>query len=226
MFTPLTPRSLFIACLFVSGVMLANPGIAQFVKLQPLTEYESSLKVFHMQKVQTQRVEFEQKTKMKWWYYIPSIGFQFGLPSINTGTSQLVNIDQTKQQNRAKLAAIVSQGLLDYRTELHQLRNMYEALKIERDAMAYALATQKLENRILNIAEESNNKKEIKPVEYIESLLRFQRNWMVNDRMERDFALKILEMARFARYQFPTETLPGLDSLESGRSVSKAKSIR
>lgn len=226
MFTPLTPRSLFIACLFVFSVMLVNPGIAQFVKLHPLQEYEASLKVFHTQKVRTQCVEFEQKTRMKWWYYLPNIGIQFGFPSITAGTSQLVNIDQTKQQNRAKLAAIVSQGLLDYRTELHQLRNMYEALKVEQDALTYSQTTQHLENRLLNIAEEANAKKEIKPVEHVEAALRFQRQWMANDRMERDMALKILELIRLARYEFPTDTLPGLDSLATVRSVSAARPIR
>ncbi len=226
MFTPPTPRPTYSVLLLVLLLATSHLGIAQFVKLQPLTEYEASLKAFHTQKVRTQCVEFEQKTKMKWWYYLPSIGFQFGLPSISAGTSQLVNIDQTKQQNRAKLAAIISQGLLDYRTELHQLRNMYEGLKVEREALTYILPAQNLESSIVNVAEEANRKKEIKPVEYAEALLRFQRQWMANDRMEREFALRILEIARFSRYQFPTETLPGLDSLQSVRSVSAAKPVR
>ena len=226
MFTPPTPRTTIIALTLALWLTTSTLGKAQNVKLQPLTEYETSLRQYHTQKVRTQCIEFQASTKKKWWYYIPQLGINFGLPTINGGTSTFVQLDVQKQQNRVKLASIISQGLLDYRTDLHQLRSLYDALKIDRDALSHFMVTDRIENNILKVAEEANDKKEIKPVDYAEALLRYQRQWIANDRMERDFALKVVEVARFARYQFPTEVLPGLDSLQTVGSVSLSKQSR
>lgn len=76
-------------------------------------------------------MEFEAKVKRKWWYFIPQLGFNFGLPTVNGGTSTLVQLDLQKQQNRVKLGTIISQGMLDYRTDLHKLRGMCQSLEFD-----------------------------------------------------------------------------------------------
>lgn len=100
------PFKISMLALLVS-LATSNLGKAQILPLYKLKDYE--IRVYHSAKVKTACVEFEAITKKKWWYYLPNIGIQFGLPSINAGTNQLIQIDQQKQQNRVKLAAIISQ---------------------------------------------------------------------------------------------------------------------
>ena len=226
MFTPHTPRPLFIAVLATLLLVRAHIGIGQNVKLFPLTEYENSLRQYHTAKIQAQCVEFAAKTRTKWWYYLPNIGVQFGLPSVNAGTNQLVQIDQTRQQNKVKLASIKSQGLLDYRTELHQLRSMYTVMQIERDTQTELETSWRTIHSIYQIAEEAHTKKEIKPSEYYQSLLTYQQAFSATEARRIAYELKVVELSKFARYGFPTETLPEIDSLYVDRTRVKQVSRR
>ncbi|MCK8495859.1 hypothetical protein M0L20_28595 [Spirosoma sp. RP8] len=215
MFTPRTPRPFFLLLALGAGLSIANLGKAQDVKLLPLSVYETSLVTFHAQKVKTACLEYQASTKKKWWYYLPTLGYSFGLPSVNGGTNQLIQLDQTRQQNWAKLEAITSQAQLDYRTELHQLRSLYQALEIEQATIADSYTTEQMEKRIFSISAEAHDKKEIKPVEFHQAQLLYQRQVTGHEQQRRSYRLRIVELARFARYNFPEETLPGLDSLRS-----------
>lgn len=218
LFTPRTPRPLFILLLTVGMMSLLNIGIGQNVNLRPLSDYETSLQAYHTARVQVLCSEFTARTKTKWWYYLPSIGFQFGLPSISAGTNQLVGIDQTRQQNRVKWASIMSQGLLDYRTDLHQLRSMYTVVQISRNADTEQETSWHTIEKLFGIKQEANKKKEISPEEYYTALLGYQREFSASQARHNAFVLQVVELARFARYEFPDVTLPGLDSLYTTRT--------
>ncbi|MVM42247.1 hypothetical protein GO730_38775 [Spirosoma sp. HMF3257] len=213
MFTNGAPALKTIALTVVTSLFIVNLGKAQIVRLYPLTDYEASLRAYHTAKVKAACVEFEARTKMKWWYYLPNIGFQFGLPSVTAGTSQLITIDQTKQQNRVKLAAIITQGLLDYQTELHQLRSMYAAAQIERDAVDELNTSWNTENKIFEIAKEAHQKQEINPVDYYQALLKLQKEYSASKARYQQYTFRVIELAKFARHQFPTERLQEIDSL-------------
>jgi len=189
LFTPPYPRPLFILLLAVGMMTLHHIGIGQNAKLYPLENYETSLRHYHTSRVRVLCSEFTARTKTKWWYYLPNIGFQFGLPSVNAGTNQLVSIDQTRQQNRVKLASIMSQGLLDYQTDLHQLRSMYTVVQISRDADIEQETSWATIQKLFEIKQEANRKKEISPEEFYTALLSYQREFSASQARHNAFVL-------------------------------------
>ncbi|UFH57712.1 hypothetical protein [Spirosoma sp. KNUC1025] len=159
-----------------------NQGKAQEITLQPLDVYEQSLKAFHTQKRDAARTEYVQTNKRKWWYYLPNVGLGLTYPisqvntggetslttrarlapSINLGTGVLANIDQTRNTQKAKLAAIDADAQFQYRVELHELRSRYEAILIEKTILKDQEITNRMENNIFANADDANRKKEIK----------------------------------------------------------------
>jgi hypothetical protein len=151
--------------------------------------------------------------KRKWWYFIPQLGFTFGLPTVNGGTSTLVQLDVQRQQNRVKLATIISQGMLDYRTDLHKLRGMYQMLEIEEAVVSDSQVNERIYQNLFGIAEEAYQKKETKPIEYNQALLAFQNGVISQEEKRWAYMNKVIEIAQFARYDFPTDSIPELEPL-------------
>lgn len=224
MFTNGAPAQRIILLAVVALLILSNLGKAQQIyPLYPLGDYEASLKAYHTAKLNAACLEFQQRTKTKWWYYLPNIGIQFGFPSITAGTNQLVQIDQTKQQNRVKLAAIISQANLEYQGEIHKLRVLYTEAQLERDIVGELQTSFRLEDKILDIKKEAFEKKEMNPVEYYQALLNFQRTFSANNARYQVYNVKAIEVGHFARYDFPfSEVLPVPVAPGSGPKVSEA----
>ena len=231
---PPTPRSRNALLTVTIVLATLNLGKTQDLTLQPLPSYEASLREFHTQRRDAARIEYQQTNRKKWWYYLPNLGIGLAYPisqsdrngtstlttrarlapTLNLGTSTLATIDQSRNQTRAKLAAIDADAQLQYRIELHELRNRYQAIVLEQENVAAQQEAARLETSLFSITEEANRKKEIKPSEYQQAQLLYQKQQLQHATEKHSLHLKIIDLERFARYRFPEETLDEPQEIE------------
>lgn len=231
MFTPRTPRSKKRLAVVVLLVLAWNLGIAQHSEqIQRLDVYEQSLRKYHAEKVKVELTEYKEMTKRKWWYYMPQLGFNLGLPSVNGGTSQIVQLDVQKQQNRARIAGIIANSVMEFRTDLLHLRQLYETALIIAEELNELLQIAKLQSTIFAVSEEANRQQQIKPVEYQQALLSYQQQRLAHEAKRRVYRLKIIEVENLARYRFPfsdsLDVQPVQDSTHSEQAVSALRPTR
>lgn len=207
MLTPRTPRPWKITVTIILTVAALIPGKAQRTTIKPLTDYETSLKEFYNTRLQADRTEYATQNNKKWWYYLPGVGYAFGGPTVSVSTDILARIDQDRQTKRAKLDAITAQTIVAYREELHELRSRYRIIELQEEEMNEHFVISKLENNILNIAEDANTAKTITPENYARALLAYQTQHAGHKAKYRQYQERIIELERLARYNYPTETL-------------------
>lgn len=209
-YTPHTPRPRFILGLLVCLVSLSSTILkAQIIYTDaaPLDSLEASLKVWHNQNWIADRSELIEGKSKKWWYYLPSVGLQFGLPSVQFGTGTLAVMDRDKRLIRARLEAIDRKAVLAYNTDLQLLRIAYQSTLLKSKELGWLQIIRAKEKEIFQIQIEGYQKKGITPEEFKNEELKNLRAEKVLDDFSTAIAQEVLSLYKLAHYQQPNEVL-------------------
>lgn len=225
LFTPQTPRTIFAAYMALSLFSCLNtilqaqntpkgqnqPEIAQNtlifkeISLQELPKYEESLRIYHNRKFAAERKEFLETTRKKWWYYLPNIGFTFGMPTVNSNTGTLAQIDHDRQTKKAKLEALQAKAEFQYREELLQLRTKYQTLLLESQTIEEQTKLFNKKSGIASIYSEGFNAQKITPLEMLrEDVAQETARIQFRDN-ERRLIKLFFDLEAFAHYNYPTD---------------------
>lgn len=85
--------------------------------------YFAAVDTFYNEKLRADLAEF-QAVKNKWWYYLPSVGFQFGFPSVNLNSSVLKQIDYENQKRKLKIDQIQKQNEYERKLTFNEVANL------------------------------------------------------------------------------------------------------
>lgn len=205
------PGPVFIAWALLL-VFSQTSAISQIVKLEPLSTYESSLRQYYLQKFQADKIEFEETTKKKWWYYLPSVGIQFGLPSVQLNTGVLAQIDRDRQQKKTKVNGLYWQAESQFKDDLLKLRNTYRRIQLEQETEPEHQEQIELESKIHQVYADGYARQEIKPVDFLNEQVKQNSRQIAFAATQRRLALLILDLELLAHYPFPKDDFIPLDS--------------
>ncbi|RAJ89864.1 hypothetical protein LX87_05659 [Larkinella arboricola] len=191
-----------------TGAQPQPPEQHDDLPIQPLSVYETNLKRYYTTKWQADRKEFETVHKKKWWYYLPNVGWAFGLPTVTLGTSTLAQIDRDKTVMKAKLDGIDAKAHYEYNEALLELRTRYRLLTRERehDRLERQL-TDPVENSIMQIHTDAFTDQKITPLEHLQKKREHSRFKLQRHERRNELYHHWLELEQLARYQMPQETL-------------------
>ncbi|WP_041341138.1 hypothetical protein [Runella slithyformis] len=173
------------------------------INLQKLEKYEESLRIFHNRKFGADRKEFIETTKKKWWYYLPNVGFTFGMPTIGTNTGTLAQIDRDRQTKKAKLEALQAKAEFEYREELLQLRTKYKTLLLESQTIQELESLLGKKVAITSIYTEGFNANKITPLEMLREEVAQETAKAQMKENERRLIKLFFELEAFAHYNYP-----------------------
>jgi hypothetical protein len=114
---------------------------------------------------------------------------------------------QSSKKNTSQLERLDAAAQLQFQDDLLELRSKYEILKLELTLLSDQVVTSKLESNILLTAEEGHKAKEVTRLDYQTRLLNFQRQKLSEEAERRRLMISVIELERFARYNFPTDQL-------------------
>ncbi len=141
---------------------------------RPLSEYDSSLKMYYSKKWIAERTEFVNIQKGRAWDLVPSVGIVFGLPSVNLNTGQVANYFQKKNVAKQKLRSLDLTYELVYNEDLLKLKLLYHRAT-EKYTMVYlGKDAYETKEKIYKIHKEAFEKGEMKPLDHYKELLSIQ----------------------------------------------------
>jgi hypothetical protein len=206
LYTPQTPLAFFFL-LSLFSLFSSNNTICQVRALEPLKSYELSLKTYYNRKWTADRREFKTLSMKGWYYYLPNVGFTFGLPSIQFGTKDYLNFRREKKINEARLEMLDSQAELGFNENLQLLRKMYESLNQEFLKVKILEEKSELKLKIWAITEEGYKKHEIPPKDYYLAKLEEMDFSEAKRLLEVNYNQKAIELEILAKWELPQEKL-------------------
>lgn len=207
--TPHTPGLIFFVLIALTLLSSHSTKAQDTLRLKELPVYEASLKQYYSRKWQVDQKEFTQINRKKWWYYLPSVGIQFGMPSVQFGTGTLAQIDRDKATSRAKLEAMEARARLEYNEALLQLRVMYRKLRIEMLTVEnddWRLLPV-IYGRIIDIHNEAFNDQKMTPLEHLTKNVEDRRRRLTALEHITVLRVKVLELEEFAHYGLTDNSL-------------------
>lgn len=202
--TPRTPRlKKIIFCMGLVISLICTKSLAQELRLEELPtleELETSLKTYHNKLWLADRNEYLALKKKKWWYYLPSVGIQFGLPSVQFSTGTLAIIDRDKNIRAAKLKSIDLSRELEFNKQLQELRNKYRILEIHNQRISTLTLIKNKEHEIFKIYIEATVKKDMTPEEFKLKELKYLREIDTFDNYQSTVEQEAHELLIFAHY--------------------------
>ncbi|MCU0325579.1 MAG: hypothetical protein MUF45_10055, partial [Spirosomaceae bacterium] len=191
------------ACIMISW----NLTNAQTPQLKPLEDYNKSLKYYHNKLWTAERKEFTDLNIKSFFYYLPNIGLQFGLPSIQFGLKDLLNYKREKKIFDSKLKSLDLTANVNLNEALQALQIEYNKTLVVSDRLKAFQAVTAIKKKIWNITQECCKKNECQPTECYKTELE------ITERSEQEFLLiaelriKILEIEKLAKYNLPEEKI-------------------
>ncbi len=207
--TPRTPRlkkiaGLALLCISWNLTLSQNPKNG-LIDLKNLETYEQSLTDFYVKKWKSERSEFEIVNEKKIWQYLPSVGIQFGLPSINYNPYQLFQARQDKKILAAKVQSIDKKYLLEYQDQIQAIRNEYVKIQLEIEALKREEKRLQNETKFFNdFTSNEEHDKIITPKEFRVKIMEMEEKSNNYEKMKDIIALKILDFYKLSKYQLPT----------------------
>ncbi len=192
---------------YIFLLLFLLPGIIQAQQLPPLDSLEASLKLYYNKSWTAERAEFTDIQRGKSWNLVPSVGLVFGLPSVNLNTGQIANYMERKAVNKAKLKSMdLKYGVL-LNEELQKLRIEYRKLEKHKEKAGADAQLMKIKQEIFSIYQEAYDKKEMKPLEFLQKKLEHETTVQEALLREKDYQIAVLELMRLARYGMPEEPI-------------------
>jgi hypothetical protein len=215
LFTPHTPHSKkAIAVLMIAFMPISTILPAQSIKLDSVAIYEQSYRQFMVQKWTADRKEFTVVNRKKWWYYLPGVGWAFGLPTVNIHTGVIAQIDRDRNVMAAKLSSLDSRYQIDFTEGLAKIRIEYRKLQIRNEQLQQE---RKLLDKLCGIQaihNEAFEKQTMTPEEHLQNSYQYEK--AITDWKNRDseLAVAVLDFFSLCRFEMPDTKLVELASDE------------
>jgi len=203
LFTPHTPRLINITAIMIicsSFFCTISKGQETHIYLPEQDTLELALKKYHNRLWQAERLEYINLNKKKWWYYLPSFGIQFGLPSVTFGTGTLATIDRDKVIKKQKLKSIDLNREVEFNKQLTELHSRYAILEVKVDRLKTHEIIRDKERALFDIYLESLSKHDMTPEEFKLKELAYFRSDLAYDSLKDQIVIELLELANFAHW--------------------------
>jgi hypothetical protein len=105
-------------------------GVSQSQELQTLKTYENSLVKFYRLQRTAEREEFKDFKEKPIWRYLPDVGLQFGLPSVQFRLSNYFEYKRDQHLVKSKLRGIDAKMQLEMNERVQDLRIAYNKLAL------------------------------------------------------------------------------------------------
>lgn len=175
------------------------------MELKDFSEYQKSLKFYYLKLWHAKREEFKDLNEKSFFYYFPTFGLQFGLPSIQFTTRDYANYKRDKKLHTSKLNSLDETLELEMNEHLQALRVDYEKVKVEYDKLAVFQGRLKYLKSLHEIKKECCNRQACTPEECKKSdleMFEFEQNEML---VALNIKIQVLELEKFAKYGLPNE---------------------
>lgn len=211
-FTPHTPRPIY----FVAGVLVAITMFCPISRAQPkpqhllldsLSTYEFSYQKFLQQKWKAERVEFVVTNRKKWWYYLPSVGFAFGGPTVSANTGVLAQIDRDRNVMAAKLLSLDKRYQVEFVETLVRIRVDYQKLLIRYEQLERERKTLAKLRGIQAIHDEAFGCQKMSPEEHLRNSYQYETTINAFQNREAELRVALLEFQTLCRYNLPDKQL-------------------
>lgn len=136
-------------------------------QLESVDSLESSLQNFYGKLFQAEFTEWEDDGKGRIWLYLPDVGIQFGLPSVNLSTRQIKQAVTKEKARKKKIESIRQKLEIQLNKEVIRLRQKHKLYTFKLELLQVAQEKQEIRNQIFEIYEEAYSKKEMDPLEYL-----------------------------------------------------------
>lgn len=193
-----------LAKMYIVTIFVSLPYVSISQELKPLIGYENSLRDFYKLKRHSQREEFKEFKAKPFWKYLPDIGLQFGLPSIQFRLSNYFQYKHDQHLQRIKLLSIDSKAQLEMNEKIQELRIDYQKLVIQQQRLSLAQAKLAKQMALFSIQYECCNRNECTPEECrLNDLRQFEASEAVR-LLEMNYRVSLLELEKTAKYNLPT----------------------
>ncbi len=175
------------------------------VALKELSEYEKSLKTYYLKLWHAQREEFKDLNEKTFWYYLPSFGLQFGLPSVQFSTKEYLTYKRDKKLLRSKLQSLDESLELEMNERLQALRVEFSKIQVEYDKMAVSQGKMKFLRSLHEIKLECCRRRECTPEDCRKAELEMYSFEELQKIAELNIGIMVLEFEKLAKYNLPNE---------------------
>lgn len=179
--------------------------VAQNTDLKDFEAYAKSLKSYYLKLWHAKREEFKDLNEKGWAYYLPSVGLQFGLPSVQFSTKEILAYKQEKRVFSGKLRSIDESLLLEMNERLQALRVEYEKIRVEYDKLAVLRLKNSYLKELHTIKQECCRKRECTPEECKKAELEMFEYEQTEKFMALNIKIQVLELEKNAKYGLPNE---------------------
>lgn len=198
-------KKIIIFGLFWLKIMVLMAQKPSPTELKDFSEYQKSLKSYYLKLWHAKREEFKDLNEKSFLYYAPSIGLQFGLPSIQFSTRDYANYKREKKLLKSKLNSLDETLELEMNERLQALKVEYEKVKVEYDKLAVFQGKLKYLKALHEIKLECCTKRECTPEECRKAELEMYE-FEQNDKLTAlNIKIQVLELEKNAKYGLPNE---------------------
>jgi hypothetical protein len=173
-------------------------------RLKSLKMYEKSLIDFYRLQRTAEREEFKDFKEKPIWRYLPDVGLQFGLPSVQFRLSNYFEYKRDQHLIKSKLRGIDSKMQLEMNEKIQDLRIAFSKLELDLQKLKLAQGKIVFLEKLRAIDEECCRSFECSPEQCHESELSFYQAVEIIKLREVDYKIGILEIEQLAKYNLPT----------------------
>ena len=175
------------------------------IELKEISEYEKSLKLYYLKLWHAQREEFKDLNEKSIFYYFPTVGLQFGLPSVQFSTKEYLSYKRDKKLLKSKLQSL-DEGLeLEMNERLQALRVEFRKIQVEYDKMAVSQGKMKFLQSLHEIKLECCRRRECTPEDCRKAELDMYGFEELQKIADLNIGIMILEFEKLAKYNLPNE---------------------
>ncbi|MDZ7936131.1 MAG: hypothetical protein U5M51_14415 [Emticicia sp.] len=185
------------------AISLAQKPIS--TDLKDFSEYQKSLKSYYLKLWHAKREEFKDLNEKSFLYYAPTVGLQFGLPSVQFSTRDYANYQRDKKLLKSKLNSLDESLELEMNERLQALRVEYEKVKVEYDKLAVFQGKMKYLKALNAIKLECCTKRECTPEECRRAELEMYEFEQNEKLTALNIKIQVLELEKNAKYGLPNE---------------------
>jgi hypothetical protein len=179
-------------------------GVLHGQELKSLKMYEKSLIGFYRLQRTAEREEFKDFKEKPIWRYLPDVGLQFGLPSVQFRLSNYFEYKRDQHLIKSKLRGIDSKMQLEMNEKIQDLRIAFSKLELDLQKLKLAQGKIVFLEKLRAIDEEYCRSFECSPEQCHEPELSFYQAIEIIKLREVDYKIGILEIERSAKYNLPT----------------------
>lgn len=192
----------YTMCLYVMACAQAKAQHNELYLAQ-IDSLEAHLRLAYNQEWTAKRQEYTYKLKGAWTKYVPTVGLNFGLPSVSWSPNTIFETGNAKRQLKAKIQSLD----LEYTNRLNKaiadLRIDHKKAQIQLQMLAQEQDVLQLKAQIFEITEKQNQANEILPAEYLSKKLEFQTARAQFQKHKSELQIQILEIYKSAYYNLP-----------------------